>query len=267
MENSIQYPRNFDKKLNSTREGVEYLCKIFNIEDYEIIKHDGKYYVSVGLNKYRGKSIVDLSGKTLEKLTGIKNFKLDEIPMLFLEVKGMFDISDNNITELIGAPEVVCRFNCSNNNIKYLDYGPYEFFDTETLYKGFSRKEYVNRRKEDRKKGSKLPPDYYTGEYDCSNNQIVNYGGLPNIINNLICYGNPKKFTMIEWQKSVSDEAGELNPPRYVNGKEYADDPNNKDIIDWLNTKNQKDKRHYINNDIIDVSNILAKSDRSNVEY
>ena len=51
--------------------------------------------------------------------------KIDEIPFQFGKVKGYFDISNNNLTSLIGSPfEVTSDANFSHNRLKSLQYCP-----------------------------------------------------------------------------------------------------------------------------------------------
>ena len=244
------YPTYFDKKQNSSREGVEMLCDFFGIENYTIEKEKGYncYLVSTGVNTYNHKNDVDLS---LQKISQIaKENDIDEellyireIPLHFLTVNGMFNISGKGgphnkglLKSLEGSPEIVCQFDCSYNQIESLEYGPIEFFNEIEIIKGNSRK-----------KGKEtIKSDYYTGYYDCSNNKIRNWFGLPNVINNLVCYNNPVEFSMEEWQDIVvyyDDE--NILPPRYLNDVYFSDVRNIKNLYKDSKERIYKDMTPY----------------------
>lgn len=231
------YPIRFDEAMNNTEDGVAELCELFEIPNYEIIKSYDGYVVSVGAGKYKSNNTVDLS-----------DLGLVELPLRFLEVNGVFDISNNDLVTLDGCPEVVCWFDCSHNHIEDLELGPIEFYKQQEIIKGSGRST--------RNSGKKLGPDYYTGYYNCSYNNIRSWSGLPNVINHLVCDHNPAKFTMEDWQDSVSGEAGQILPPRYLNGKYFSDV---KDIENLYTDSRERLKSNKPGMETVHVSNSFAK--------
>ena len=94
---------------------AKHLEIVMNYEEIEqwLIQHNIKKYTITD------ELIVDVAGDVDLFGQGLK-----EIPVRFGKVNGCFDISCNKLTSLRGSPHVVFEFNCSNNKLTTLLYGP-----------------------------------------------------------------------------------------------------------------------------------------------
>lgn len=138
---------------------MEKWLKEFSISNYSISED---FYITVYGN-------VNLNGKFNEK----------SLPVKFKLVDGYFDISNNNLTSLEGAPETVTKdFNCSNNNLTSLLDAPYKVGDFDC-----SNNKLVNL--------SHCPKEV-SGSFDCSSNQIISIKGSPRSIKGFFKCSNNK---------------------------------------------------------------------------
>lgn len=131
-------------------EEIRNLCSKYNIKNYTI---NGDYSV-------------DVDGDV-----NMVSRNMSEIPIKFNNVNGSFYINGNYITSLKGCPKhITGTFNCSNNKLQSLNFGP--------EYVGVNFISYKN----------SLTDVYHCPKYigegiDISNNKLTTLAGLPDTIN------------------------------------------------------------------------------------
>ena len=140
-------------------EYIRKTCKKYNITNY-IINQDGSIDVEGN---------VSLSEKNLDKLL-----------LMFKNVGGDFDCSDNQLTTLKGSPESVGGdFYCSDNQLTTLEGSP------KSVGGGF----YCSNNKLTSLEGS---PKSVGGNFNCSNNQLTSLEGSPESVGGgFYCHNNP----------------------------------------------------------------------------
>lgn len=134
-------------------------------EDFHITVHD-----SVNLD---GKIEGDKIPVKFDVIDGYFNISNNDLISLEGSPKKVikdFDCSNNKLTSLFGAPQIVGDFNCSNNELKKdLSYGPKEV----NGYYNCSN---------NRLSSVEGAPRSITGYFDCSNNLIVSLDGGPKYV-------------------------------------------------------------------------------------
>ena len=117
---------------------IEEICKKYGISNY-VINDDGS---------------IDVDG-----YVNINGFDLDELPLTFNKVTGIFDCDGNNLTSLEGSPQSVGgHFYCGYNKLTSLE-------------------------------GS---PKYVTRTFHCANNNLTSLEGSPESIgDHFNCFNNP----------------------------------------------------------------------------
>lgn len=174
---------------------IHYICREYGIENYTI-------------NKDRS---IDVDGNV-----DISGFDLEELPLSFGTVYGMFNCSSNNLESLKGSPKMVLNgFGCHDNQLTNLEYLPKDIggavllsFNELTSLKGCPEK--VNGVfKCDYNKLTSLEfcPKEVTSIFDCSINQIIDMGVIEKIEDNFYCKGNPiqKIYNLFNTQQSFID--------------------------------------------------------------
>lgn len=154
----------------SDRKDIEYFCRKNDVFNYTITED--------GLLDVHGN--VDLSRNKLTKL-----------PLRFGEVTGYFKCVYNRLTSLEGCPHTVgSDFDCSDNNLVSLEYGPKKF----------------------------------GGEYyDCKNNELVSFEGFPELFRKGLvfdCKDNPVQEVYHLFDKS--DAIPMINDWELINVEEMT---------------------------------------------
>lgn len=108
--------------------------------------------------------------------------KLTNLEFAPIEVQNRFDVSNNALTSLLGAPKIVHSFNCSYNKLTSLEGGP-EVIDS--YYCTFNLLLSLN--------GA---PKVIEGDFDCSNNQLTSLEGGPKKIGRAFELANNKINTL-----------------------------------------------------------------------
>lgn len=159
--------------------------------------------------------------------------KGQNLPILFDRIEGYFDISNNNLTSLVGCPNVVAKdfncsknklaslfdcpvevgeFDCSHNLLKNLSYGPKEVkgnyncsFNELTSIKASPRTIKGYFRCNDNKLASlDGGPKNIDDDFDCSHNFLERLNGGPiTVKHDYLCHGN--KLSDLE---GIADEIG-----------------------------------------------------------
>lgn len=156
---------------------IHTLCNQYNITNYTI-NEDGT---------------IDVNGDVL-----LYNIGLSQFPLLFRNVSGCFDISNNNLTTLKGCPErigggfyvynnkltslidgpkyVGTHYNCCDNNLISLNFSP------SIIYGTF----YCDGNKLSTLEG--CPSEVIS--FECGYNELTTLEGCPKIIEDFGCYNN-----------------------------------------------------------------------------
>lgn len=138
------------------KERIESICKKYNILDYAIYS-DGE---------------VTVNGDVV-----MSDPDLNEIPIQFGTVMGLFNCHGSNLTTLKGSPHTVINFNCAENNLTSLEYGP---SSVEKDYFCYSNK----------LQSLLGSPHRINGIFNCNVNELQTLEGGPETANSYECEDN-----------------------------------------------------------------------------
>lgn len=153
------------------------------------------------------------------------NTKYRNIPIKFGRVSGYFNVSNNQLTSLEGAPIECLSFNCSHNQLSTLEFSP----------------------------------KIVHGDYSVGSNIITNFNGAPEYIGGKIwCYNIGDKFSLIglPYKVNLENIRGSINNFRKVEWIDYLWDNNEINInhVNWVQDviKNGRNNKFEIPQKFID---------------
>ena len=115
------------------------------------------------------------------------------LPIIFDRIEGYFDISNNNLTSLVGCPKVVSRdFNFSKNKLTSLFDCPIEVgeFDcSHNLLKNLS-----------------YGPKEVKGNYNCSFNELISIKASPRTVKGFFKCNDNKLVSLDGGPKNIDDD-------------------------------------------------------------
>lgn len=126
------------------------------------------------LDKHQIKNYVINQDLTVDvnNFVQLSEHNLTHLPIQFGQVKGVFDISSNKLTTLLGTPHTIkSNFKCHNNKLKTLEFGP-------KIVSGF---------------------------YLCSDNHLININHAPKELLDFYCQNN--KLTELSFCPNVKGNA------------------------------------------------------------
>ena len=118
--------------------------------------------------------------------------KGQNLPVVFDRIEGYFDISNNNLTSLVGCPKVVVRdFNCSKNKLTSLFDCPIEVGEFDCSYNLLKNLSYG--------------PKEVKGNYNCSFNELTSIKASPRTVKGFFKCNDNKLASLDGGPKNIDE--------------------------------------------------------------